>query len=225
MLGTTSLSVLARRLDLEGGRQGGERPAQAAAGCTVVPPGREAAFLAPFDVRLLPGVGPRAEERLRAAGVTTIGALAALDDDALRALLPGKIGAAPPRPRARHRPAPRGAREHRADPSISSEETFERDLTDRERAPRRGAAHGRPRHRDLQRSGETARTITTKLRYADFSIRTRSTSLPVGTDDEERIGELACALLDRALADRPGALRLVGVGVSGLEPLRQLALV
>ena len=77
----------------------------------------------------------------------------------------------------------------------------------------------------LQRSGETARTITTKLRYADFSIRTRSTSLPVGTDDEERIAELACALLDRALADRPGALRLVGVGVSGLEPFRQLALV
>src|SRR5437016_2843626 len=49
-------------------------------GLTVVPPGREAAFLAPFDVRLLPGVGPRAEQRLRAAGVETIGALAALDD-------------------------------------------------------------------------------------------------------------------------------------------------
>jgi DNA polymerase-4 len=40
------------------------------AGLTVVPPGREAAFLAPFDVRLLPGVGPRAEARLRAAGET-----------------------------------------------------------------------------------------------------------------------------------------------------------
>ncbi|MGZ8694672.1 MAG: Y-family DNA polymerase, partial [Gaiellaceae bacterium] len=62
-------------------------------GMTVVPPGREAAFLAPFDVRLLPGVGPRAEERLRGAGVTTIGALAALDDGALRRLAPGKVGA------------------------------------------------------------------------------------------------------------------------------------
>jgi DNA polymerase-4 len=77
----------------------------------------------------------------------------------------------------------------------------------------------------LQRSGETARTVTTKVRYTDFSIRSRSTSLPVGTDDAERIAELACALLDRALDDRPGALRLVGVGVSGLEPHRQLALV
>ena len=45
-----------------------------------------------------------------------------------------------------------------------------------------------------------------------------------GVDDAERIGELACALLDRALADRPGALRLVGVGVSNLEPYRQLVL-
>ena len=77
----------------------------------------------------------------------------------------------------------------------------------------------------LQRDGISARTVTTKLRYADFSIRSRSTSLPVGTDDAERIWELACACLDRALADRPGALRLVGVGVAGLETHRQLELV
>jgi nucleotidyltransferase/DNA polymerase involved in DNA repair len=67
--------------------------------------------------------------------------------------------------------------------------------------------------------------VTTKVRYADFSIRTRSTTVAVGIDDEDRIGELACALLDRALDDRPGAVRLVGVGVSGLEAHRQLALV
>jgi hypothetical protein len=46
----------------------------------------------------------------------------------------------------------------------------------------------------------------------------------VGTDDGDRIGELACSLLDRALADRPGALRLVGVGASNFEPYRQLTL-
>jgi hypothetical protein len=49
--------------------------------------------------------------------------------------------------------------------------------------------------------------------------------LRVGIDDGEQIGELACGLLDRALTDRPGALRLVGVGVSGLASHRQLALV
>src|SRR6185503_19822474 len=63
-------------------------------GLVVVPPGREAAFLAPFDVRRLPGVGPKAEARLRPAGVDTIGALAALSDDQLRQLLPGSVGVA-----------------------------------------------------------------------------------------------------------------------------------
>jgi DNA polymerase-4 len=75
----------------------------------------------------------------------------------------------------------------------------------------------------LRASGRTARTVTTKLRYTDFSIRSRSTSLRVGIDEGDEIGVLACSLLDRALADRPGALRLVGVGVSGLSDFRQLA--
>src|SRR6185295_12568314 len=61
-------------------------------GLTVVPAGREAWFLGPFDVRRLPGVGPRAEERLRRVGVETIGDLAVLDDAKLRMLLPGKLG-------------------------------------------------------------------------------------------------------------------------------------
>ena len=78
--------------------------------------------------------------------------------------------------------------------------------------------------RRLRREGLAARTITAKLRYADFSIRSRSTSLDVGIDDAARIGELACSLLDRGLRDQPGALRLVGVGVSSLSDFRQLSL-
>ena len=66
--------------------------------------------------------------------------------------------------------------------------------------------------------------MTAKLRYTDFSIRTRSTTLPAATDDASVIGDVACSLLDRGLRDRPGALRLVGVGVSGLSPYRQLTL-
>ena len=76
----------------------------------------------------------------------------------------------------------------------------------------------------LRRDGISARTVTTKLRYTDFSIRSRSTTLPTPIDEAERIGELACRLLDRGLRDRPGALRLVGVGVSGLTGDRQLTL-
>ena len=62
-------------------------------GIFVVAPGREAAFLAPLPLRALPGIGPRGEERLRAAGLVTIGDLARQDDDALAALGMGKVGA------------------------------------------------------------------------------------------------------------------------------------
>ena len=66
--------------------------------------------------------------------------------------------------------------------------------------------------------------MTTKVRYPDFSIRSRSTTTAHGFADADQIGGLACALLDRALADRPGALRLVGVSVSNLEAHQQLVL-
>src|SRR4051794_3151921 len=189
-------------------------------GITVVPAGREAAFLAPFEVRKLPGVGPRAEERLRAAGVATICGLAALGDDDLPVLLPGKVGRLL-RDRARGID-PRGLETQTENVSISTEETFERDIADRAllHAELRRMADRLAEH--LRAGGGAGRTVTTKVRYPDFSIRSRSHTLPVGIDDGARIGELACALLDRALADRPGALRLVGVGLSGLEPHRQL---
>src|SRR5207245_11415056 len=107
---------------------------------------------------------------------------------------------------------------------ISVENTFERDLVDRERLHDELRAMASEVAGHLRSRGQTARTVTTKLRYADFSIRSRSTSLDVGIDDPARIGDLACSLLDRGLRDRPGALRLVGVGVSGLVEYRQLAL-
>jgi DNA polymerase IV len=193
------------------------------AGLTVVTAGTEAAFLDRFSVRRLPGVGPKAEERLAAGGVDTIGALARVADADLRNLLPGSVGRML-RDRARGID-PRKLELQSERISISVENTFERDLTDRallhaelRRMAERVSAH-------LRESGRTARTVSTKLRYTDFSIRSRSTSLRVGIDDPEQIGGLACGLLDRALEDRPGALRLVGVGVSGLASYRQLALV
>ena len=191
-------------------------------GITVVPPGTESAFLAPLAVRLLPGVGPRAEARLRGAGVDTIGALAELEDIELRTLLPGSLG---PLLRNRARGVDPRELELELEPvSVSAEDTFARDLVDRERL------HGEVRRLSelvserLRASGLSGRTVTAKLRYTDFSIRTRSTTLPAAVDDAVVIGDVACRLLDRGLRDRPGALRLVGVGVSGLSPYRQLTL-
>ena len=191
------------------------------AGITVVLPGREGSFLAPLAVRKLPGVGPRSAERLARAGIETVGALAALDDDELRTLMPGKVGRL-------LRDRARGLDTRRLETaieriSISNEETFPRDIDDPAllHAELRRMAERLAEH--LRRDGQAARTVTTKLRYPDFSIRTRSLTLDVAVDDAQTIGDVACRLLDRALADRPGALRLVGVGVKGLEGHRQLA--
>src|SRR4051812_47143258 len=127
-------------------------------GITVVPAGTEAAFLAPFAVRALPGVGPRAEERLAPAGIATIGGLAALGDDALRALLPGKVGRLL-RDRARGidpRPLELGVERI----SISTEETFDRDIGDRERLHDEVRRMAAVLANHLAASGEAARTVT-----------------------------------------------------------------
>jgi DNA polymerase-4 len=192
-------------------------------GITVVPPGREAAFLAPFSVRTLPGVGPRAEVRLHAAGITTIGQLAALEDAELTPVLPGRVGRLL-RDRARGLDGRRVEHEPPKAVSISNEETFARDVSDR------GQLHAELRRmavtlaEHLVKTDRVARTVTTKLRYPDFSIRTRSSTFAVGSADATEIGNLACTLLDRGLRDRPGALRLVGLSVSSLEPHQQLTL-
>ena len=188
-----------------------------------MPPGKEARFLAPFAVRTLPGVGPKAEQRLAAAGVKTVGDLAGLADAELRAVLPGTIGPLLRDRALRDRPArPRARR--RADLVLGGGDI---------RAGHRRTATAL--HAEIERMAAdvaaglvkrqlSARTVTTKLRYTDFSIRSRSTTLAAPIDEAERIAELACRLLDRGLRDRPGALRLVGVGVSGLSEHRQLTL-
>jgi len=191
-------------------------------GITIVPPGTEARFLAPLAVRLLPGVGPRAEERLRAASVDTIGGLAVLTDVDLGVVLPGSVGRLL-RDRARGID-PRDLDLEMEQVSVSAEDTFARDMSDRTLLHTEIRRLAELVSERLRNSALSGRTVSAKLRYADFSIRTRSTTLPAAVDDAQVIGDVACGLLDRGLRDRPGALRLVGVGVSSLSPFRQLTL-
>ena len=192
-------------------------------GVTVVPPGQEAAFLAPLPLRALPGVGPRTEERLGRAGLSTIGELAALGDDDLRGLVPGRFGedlrrrarGVDPRPVAAVPP-------ERI--SISAETTFERDLSERARLEAIGRELAESVAAALRRRGVAGRTVTVKMRYADFRTITRSQTVGAAVEDAEAIWTTAAPLLARALRERPGALRLLGVGVSGLSPERQLTL-
>jgi DNA polymerase IV len=192
-------------------------------GIVVVPPGREAAFLAPLPLRALPGVGPRGEQRLLAAGIASIGDLARQNDAALAALGMGKVGR-DLRERARG-VDPRPVVVEASDPvTIGEETTFEHDLLDAlamaaELVPIAENVFAR-----VERHGFAARTVTTKLRYDDFAIVTRSRTLaaPVGT--AEALSALAVELLERALNDRHAPVRLLGVYVGKLAREAQLEL-
>jgi DNA polymerase-4 len=192
-------------------------------GLTAVPAGGEAAFLAPLPLRALPGAGPRTVARLGEAGLTTVGHLAALDDAALAALAPGVVGRL-----LRDRARGVDPRPVLAEPpervSVSTERTFPVDVA----APAELEARGREMAADvagaLARHGRVARTVVVKLRYADFTTVTRSRTLEAPTDDAEALWRHARRLLAGALRERPGALRLLGVGASGLTGARQLTL-
>ena len=98
-------------------------------GLTMVRPGREASFLAPLPLRLLPGIGPRGDEKLQAAGIETIGDLAALADD--DPLVRGKVGGML-HDRARGID-PRRLELSTERISVSQEETFPHDVGDTEK--------------------------------------------------------------------------------------------
>jgi DNA polymerase IV len=186
-------------------------------GFVEVPPGEEAAFLAPLPLRRLPGLGPSTEERLRPLGLSTIGELAALPiEDLLKRL--GKHGfdlwehahgidrrpVTPP-----------------GDPkSISRETTFDHDLDDPEELEvvlRQLAQHAAKSMRD---NGLHCRTVTLKLRYDNFETIARSHTMARPTSVEDTIVQEALALF-RASWERSRRVRLIGAGVSGFSPAAQ----
>jgi DNA polymerase-4 len=193
------------------------------AGVTVVAAGAEAAFLAPLPLRALPGVGPKSEARLAAAAMTTIGELAALADDDLTRLLPGVVGVEL-RARARGIDPRPVAVEPAASVSIGYEETFDEDVASVELLRREALRMSERVAERLARDGRRARTVTVKVRYPDFQLRSRSASTSAGVEDAGEIGMLAVHALERALTDRPPPVRLLGVSVSRLGVELQLAL-
>lgn len=191
-------------------------------GLTAIEIGNEVEFLSPLAIRLLPGVGPRTEERLLAIGVETMGQLASLTDDELEEAVPGKVGEML-RQRARGID-PRPLELSRERLSIGHEETFSTDVSSRNILHMEIRRVAEKTVMRLKERGQSARTITTKIRYSDFETRSRSTTLNMAIDDGKRIADHACILLDYALASKPGSLRLVGVSVSGLSNYTQLVL-
>jgi DNA polymerase-4 len=185
------------------------------AGLTVVPPEESAAFLAPLELRTLPGIGPRLGARLAELEVRTIGDLAALSDEALRRAIPGCVG-----PELRDRA--RGVDERRVDPnpqppvSQGAEETFPCDLVARAEMEEwidrlADSVWARLVVRDL-----CARRVTAKIRYFDFQTMTRSQTAREPFQSAEELAASAKALLRRAMSERKAAVRLLGVYASKL---------
>ena len=185
-------------------------------GFVVVEPGTEAAFLADLDVRALPGVGPRSTERLNAHGFHTLGQVAAAPPEALVTVL-GPWGAALKRRAQGEDPSP--VETDRETKSVSAEETFPEDVSDRE--PLAGELRRMADRvaQSLEKHGLVGRTVTLKLRLADFTTLTRSASRDNATAHADAILADALRLLDANW--EPGTnVRLIGVGVSNLRPVQ-----
>lgn len=186
----------------------------------VVAPGEEAAFLAPLHASALWGVGPKTGAALAELGMTTIGDVAAWPQpDLIRRF--GQNGYA----LSQHA---RGIDKRdivmvREAKSISSETTFARDVEEWETLQETLTTLVTDVAQTLQRRHLQGTTVKLKLRWADFSTPTRQVTLLYPTASESVISALAGQLLSQ-LWRAGGAVRLMGVGVSGLQLRQQLTL-
>jgi len=182
--------------------------------------GQTAEFLAPLPVSRLWGVGKVTEAVLAKLGIATIGDLARYPE----AILVDRFGTSGSRMRALARgDDPRPVVPDEEAKSIGAEDTFERDLDGEAALLPQLLDQSERVARRLREAGRLGRTVTLKLKYADFTQVTRSTTLEVPTDDAGAIYRAAREDLGRADLSRP--VRLTGVSVSGLgERPAQLAL-
>jgi DNA polymerase-4 len=188
---------------------------------TVVPMGEEAAFLAPLPAEMLWGVGPKTLARLNELGIRTIGDIAKWPESEMIRLF-GENG----RDLARHAKAmdDRPIVTERETKSISQEETFVRDVRDDKSLEKTLREQAAEVARQLRKNNLAGTTIKLKIRWPDFTTLTRQTTLSQSTDQDEEISKAALNLM-RAVRKSGQAVRLIGVGVSGLgEPIRQLSL-
>jgi DNA polymerase IV len=187
----------------------------------IVPPGEEAAFLAPLPVRTLWGVGPKTAERLAEMGIHTIGDMAHFSVSILEQHF-GKNG------RDLHLRAQgiddRPVETQSESKSISQETTFAQDVSDGAHLHRVLREQAQQVSRRLHQANLAGTTVKIKLRWSDFTTLTRQITLEQPTQEAEEIARVAERLLDQHRP--PGrAVRLIGVGVSGLgPPMRQMTI-
>ena len=170
------------------------------------------AFLAVLPVRAVPGVGRHFAADLAQLGVKTCGEVSRYSEDFWKRKF-GKAGAALWQ-RAQGID-PREVVPWTPPKSESAEVTLDEDTRDRDVLRTWLMRHAERVGASLRRHGLAGRTVTVKIKYADFRQITRQTTLAHRISSTETIYDTACAILDGVeLADR---VRLIGVGVSGFE--------
>lgn len=188
-------------------------------GIVVVRPSELAGFLHPLDVGELYGVGPKARARLHRLGFTTVGDLASTPLPVLRAALGDRLGThlhhLAHGTDGRDLTARRGPQE--PDRSMGAQETFARDVSERETIVRELLRLSDRVTRRMRAAGVAGRTVTITVRFTDFVTITRSRTLPDPTDVSREVHEAAVGLYDALRLSRT-PLRLVGVRVEGLVP-------
>jgi len=193
-------------------------------GVLLVRAGTEAALLGPLPVRKFPGIGPVAEQKLQALGLSTLAEVAAAPTAVLRRIFGAWTDSIQRGCRGegahvlgRERPA---FQEH--DPegcavgSISNERTFREDVHDPACIDAMLCALCERVCWRARSRGVTARTVTLKLRYADFQTLSRSRTI-AATSSEFELYPVVRDLFDRARRRRL-AIRLLGIALSKLGP-------
>jgi DNA polymerase IV len=189
-------------------------------GVLVVPPAEVIDYLHPLDVGELFGIGPKTRARLHRIGLVTVGDVAHTPRSTLQLLVGRALGS------QLHQLAwgtdrttvtPRRS-DHDPERSMGAEETFGRDVADRDVVSREMLRlAGRVTAR-MRRARVAGRTVAIRVRYSDFTTLTRSRTLPDATDVTAEVHAEAVRLFD-ALGRRRLRVRLVGVRVEGLLPL------
>jgi DNA polymerase-4 len=183
-------------------------------GLLVVPADGVLDFLHPLPVSALWGVGQRTGETLARLGLRTVGDIAHAPLATLQQHLGGAVGT--------HLSALAWGRDQRAvtphapDKSIGAEETFATDVDDPEVIRRELLRLSERTARALREGGWAGKTVTVKLRLANFTTITRSRTLADPTDLARTIYETACSLHEGSGLDPAARLRLVGVRMTGL---------
>ena len=182
-------------------------------GLVVIRPEEAQSFLAPLPVGQIWGVGPKTAARLEAAGLRTIGDIAAAPVDQLRRLLGAWADVA--------RELSRGLDDRPVEPareakSVSAERTFPKDLYVLGEVRRALADLSAEVAARLRSDGARAHTLAVKVRFPDFRTITRQTKLPEATDQPAVIRGKTHELLD-ALGLGSQGVRLLGVRAADLE--------